>query len=180
MTDKKTRKASVPLGSLQKERLRGGHRRSPWRHVLSPSRTWSPVGGCSASKFRGGAETVHWPFLPVFGAWVDSQPSLSCGGMLLEARLFPGYGSVPHSGWSSLLLGRKEGWERSHVPGWGRGSSTCQGKRELEGELEGQGGSETGRQREESVGQVRGLREVLQLVFKGLGCGKYLTWSEPT
>jgi len=110
MADKKMPKALVPLGSLQKERLEGGHRRSPWRHVLSPSRTWSlhrqvvcawgggagsSLGGADAQRRNAGvAQGLRRLALPPClrgAAQVASQPGLSGSRMLLEARLCPGY-----------------------------------------------------------------------------------------
>lgn len=74
MADEEMCKALVPLGLVQKERLEGGHGRSPWRHVLSPTRTWSlcrqmvcavaggPQPGCgrhSALECHSGTVILH-------------------------------------------------------------------------------------------------------------------------
>lgn len=62
-------------------------------------------------------DSARSPFLPVFGAWVASQPSLSSGGMLLEAHLFPGlWLGAPF--WLVLSAAWKEGRKGKKPCAW--------------------------------------------------------------
>lgn len=178
--------ASVPLGSSQKERLEGGHGKSPWRHVLSPVRAWNfcrqmvcaaaggPQPGCgrhSTLKCPSGTVTLH-TLSSSLSLWHGSgcpsaQASLNWHTFALAIAQCPILADI-------LLLGRKEDGDILEAATCVRGRGWVEGRCRASG---GQVSSEKRRQKERRVSPVHRLCGASWLVLEVLGYGRYLMWS---